>query len=92
VGASGRETCAMATRPTSKAKGDTCYGGASPFYFTCTKKTVNRIFLPFPTSPCASVTHGHPCHDIQTEEEVENGENKLLEIFGQVVSRGFKSW
>jgi hypothetical protein len=39
-----RETRANYACLASQAKGEARYGGASPFYFTCTKMTANIIF------------------------------------------------
>jgi hypothetical protein len=44
AGASEEETCACYACLTYEAKGDVRYRGASPFYFTCTKKKFNKIF------------------------------------------------
>jgi hypothetical protein len=44
AGASGEDTCAHYVCLSYEVKGDVCYRGASPFYFTCTKKLFNSIF------------------------------------------------
>jgi hypothetical protein len=41
-----------------KIKGDSRYRGASPFYFTCTKKIFNNLFTTWASYPCKRV----PCN------------------------------
>jgi hypothetical protein len=82
----------LATRVSHFRKRETCPCSERLPFSQKHKKYLNRIFSPFPASPCAGMTHGHLCHGIWMKEEAENGELKLLQSYSKFLRRGFKSW